>query len=179
MTTPDAHFLPAGERPEKRTRLQEYLEGQQIARLFYLDDSGPTASRGLALELTTGAKLLIFAGRDRNSKYAARLIFRWLARPVIVLPRMGRMFSRGRGADPDAGPADALQERLEGQVIRGVLHRHEPSPRGGECLDVECQDGRLHLEAVVVEGKDHEGVRLLADIEWEWIVRKRARVWMP
>ena len=177
MPARDANFLPKGEHPEPRTRLQERLEGQQVSRLFYLTQPGPTGSYGLVLELTDGSKLIIFAGRDRYSQYAARLLFRWMERPFIVLPRMERAFAGGR--DPVADPPDDLQQRIEGSVIRGVHHVKTPNPHGGEVLELEFTGGgRLHLAARPLEKLTAEGP-LLADIEYDYTEPERSRMVMP
>ena len=177
MPTHDGQFLPQGEHPEPRTRLQERLEGQQISRLYYLTEPGPTGSYGLALELTDGAKLIIFAGRDRYSQYSARLLFRWLERPLIVLPRMERAFAGGR--DTVADPPDDLQQRVEGSLIRGVIHHRTPNVHGGEVLEMEFSDGaRLSLSARPLEKATAQGP-LLADVEYEYIKPERTRMMMP
>lgn len=168
MPSRDGQLIPHGEHAEPRTRLQERLEGQQVSRLHYLDQPGPTGSYGLAFEVTTGAKLIVFAGRDRYSQYSARLLFRWMDAPLIVLPRMARAFSGGRARDPEAGPADPLQERVEGGVIRGVVHLRTPTEHGGEQLVLEFGGGgRLHLKARPIETLTADGP-LLADVEYEW-----------
>jgi len=168
------------ERPVPKTLLQERLEGQQISRLHYLDAPGPTGSRGIALELTTGAKLLIFAGRDRNSAFSARLFFRWLAPPLIILPRMARAFSRGRDGDPAAEPPDELQQRVEGAVIHGVLHSTKPTAHRGEQMAVELRGGgRLAFGAEPIMRMTAEGELLAADLLWSFSEPERARIVMP
>lgn len=169
--------FPAAEHPEPRTRLQERLEGMQVSQLYYLTEPGPTGSYGLVLELTDGAKLIIFASRDRYSQYSARLLFRWMERPLIVLPHMERAFMGGR--DPVADPPDELQQRIEGGVIRGVHHIRTPNERGGEVLEVEFTGGgRLHLAARPIEKLTAEGP-LLADIDYAWSEPERTRLVVP
>lgn len=181
MPTRDGQLIPHGEHPEPRTRLQERLEGAQISRVYYLTEPGPTGSYGLALELTDGAKLIIFAGRDRYSQYSARLLFRWLERPTIVLPRMEKAFVQGRSGDAQADLPDSLQQQLEGLVIRGVIHRKEPTGTGGEALSIEFSNG--HLLVLVAEVMDKmlaDGERLLADIRWHFIREKTTpMIWFP
>lgn len=177
----DANFLPweRAERPTPRTRLQEYLEGQQVSRFYYLDDVGATGSRGIALELTTGAKLIVWAGRDRNSHYTARLVFRWIPMPRIILPRMARAFSAGRDGDPASAPPDDLQRRVEGSVIHGVLHTTTPTECGGEQIAFEMRGGgRLALGAVPIMTATPEGHIQLADIQWWWSEPERTRIVM-
>lgn len=177
MTARDGSLIPQGEHPEPRTRLQERLEGAQVSRLYYLTEPGPTGSYGLVLELTDGAKLIIFAGRDRYSAYSARLLFRWMDRPLIILPRMETAFSGGR--DPVADPPDALQQRIEGSVIKGVHHVRTPNEHGGEMMELELSGGgRLHLAARPIEKRTAHGP-LLADIEYTYTEPERTRVVMP
>ena len=130
----------------------------------------------IGVELTTGAKLVVLAARDRNSQYAARLAFRWLDRPLIVLPRMARAFSGGRDGTPEAEAPDALQQEIEGQVIRGV--RPLPMSRAcGERMEIEFANaGRLHLEAMVME-RSSDG--LLADLGYVFMRPDRTRIVMP
>ena len=176
----DGEFLRPGgfgplEYPEPRTHLQERLEGQQIAILHYLDEAVPTGSRGLALELTTGAKLIIWAGRDRYSRYSARLFFRLMESPLIVTPGMARTFSHG-----EAGERDELQRALEGEVIRGVIHHAEPTKAGGEQVEVELVGGRrVRFVALPMETILPGGLKLLADIEWEITDSARMRIVRP
>lgn len=181
----DGNFLGDGlrrspERAERRTLLQERLEGRMLSRLHYLDTLGPTGSRGLGLELDTGAKLCIFAARDRNSRYTARLVFRWIDRPRIVLPRMDRTWRRGRDADPTAGPADDLQRYVEGQQIRGILSTRTPTASGGEQCALEMADrGRLAIAAQVAEARTDRGELLRADIVYEYSRPERTMIVMP
>ena len=180
----DGDFLPEGgfrpvERPLPRTHLQEMLEGQQVARLHYLDQAGPTGSRGLAFELTDGSKLVVWAGRDRYSKFSARLFFRRVPPPLILTPERAAGFSRGRAADPDAGPPDDLQREVEGEVVRYVIHHKEPTERAGECIEFELKAGaRLYLAAVPME-RVRRGEKLLADVEWVFTKPERRHVVMP
>lgn len=173
----DGKLIPHGEIPERRSLLQERLENKQVSRLYYLTEPGPTGSYGLVLELTDGAKLIIFAGRDRYSTYAARLLFRWMERPLIVLPRMEKAFAGGR--DPAVDPPDDLQQRVEGSVIKGVHHFRTPNEHGGEVMDVEFSGGgRLHLAARPLEKLTAKGP-LLADIDYEFTEPTRTRIVMP
>lgn len=165
------------ERPAPRSDLQEKLERQQIARLHYLDDVGPTGSRGLTIELTTGARLIIWAGRVRDPKFTARLYFRWLPRPLIILPRMERAWSGGRSRDPLAEPADALQKYVEGSMIHGVLHSKRPMRGGGEQMAIEMVGGgRFAIGATPALSQTDEGEVLLADLVYQWSERNRTYI---
>ena len=191
MTPPrfrDGEFLPPGgfapiERPEPRTYLQERMEGEQVSRLYYLDDEpGPTGSYGFAFELTTGGKLIVWATRDKPafSPYTARLVFRYLEPPVIITPDMARAFSGGRGRDPLAEPPDDLQKMIEGQLIRHVQTMREPTSVGGEQVLFEFSSGEsLHLAAVAINKPLPGGKRLLAAIDWVVEGPERARVVIP
>ena len=179
----DRPFLPweKAERPEGSgpgpSRLQERLNGQQISRLYWIDEPGPTRSRALAFELTSGARMIVLAARDRNSRYAARLVFRWMHPPQIILPRMARAFSGGRLRDPEAGPPDDLQQAIEGEVISGVRSIRSPAKGGGERLEIECRGGgRLYLEAMVLEAPRRG---LLADIGYVWSQPEPPRLVRP
>ena len=184
MKTFDGDLFPEGgfrpiERSLPRTHLQEMLEGHQISRLHYLDEVGPTGSRGLAFELTDGSKLVVWAGRDRYSKFSARLFFRRLPPPLILTPERAAGFSRGRAADPAAGPPDALQRRGEGQMIKFVIHHKEPTEKNGETIEVEFTGGaRLSLSALPME-RVRRGEKLLADVEWVFTKPERRHVVMP
>lgn len=181
----DGDFIHEGgfkpiERPTPRTYLQEMLEGHQIARLYYLDEVGPTGSRGLAFELTDGSRLIIWAGRDRYSKFSARLFFRRLPPPLILTPDRAAGFSRGRGADPDAGPPDELQRRVEGQLIKGVVHSREPTEKNGEQISFEFTQGaRLHLSALPMERVRPGEKMLLADIAYEFTRPEKKHMILP
>ena len=182
--TRDGDFIPPGgfkpiEHGLPRTYLQEMLEGHQVAMLHYLDDVGPTGSRGLAFELTDGAKLIVWAGRDRYSRFSARLFFRRLDPPRVVLPETLRVLSGGRARDPALGPPDALQERVEGAMVKNVVHHRVPTEAGGEALDFEFSGGaRLRLTAVPME-RVRGGEMLLADVQYEFVQPERTRVVMP
>lgn len=161
--------------------MQERLEGAQISRLYLLDDEpGPTGSFGFAFEFTTGGKLIVWAGRDRFSQFSARLLFRWLEPPLIVLPRMASAFSGGRDRDPTAEPPTELQQRIEGQVIAHILHFKEPTVAGGERIEYVFTD-RLSLElaAVPIENLTSGGKRLLAAIDWAIAGPERTTVILP
>lgn len=162
----DESVLPwqRAEKPEKRTRLEELLEGQQIARVHYLDKLGPTGSFGLGIELTTGARLIVFTGRSADSKYTALIAFRYLPRPLIVLPRLEKVWRFGMSRDPDAEPPTDLQRYLEGQVVRGVVNHSEPAAKGGEQVEFEFSGGmRLHLIAEPTKKRTHDGL-MIADL---------------
>lgn len=177
----DANFLPwqRAEKPTAKTLLQERLEGQQVSRLHFVDEPGPTGSRMLVFELTTGGKLIVMAGRDRNSAYTARLLFRWMNPPMIILPRMARAFSGGRDADPEAGPPNELQRYIEGAVIHGVLHSSRPTSVGGEQCAIEfVGGGKLALGAVPIMRATEHGP-LLADLLYEYSSPEPKRIVMP
>ena len=180
MSGDDGFFLHGkAERLAPRTHLQEMLEGQQISRLHFLDQVGPTGSRGLAFELTDGSKLIVWAGRDRYSKFSARLFFRRLPSPLILTPERAAGFSRGRGADPEAEAPDDLQRHVEGEVIRFVVHHQEPTEKNGEQIELELVGGaRLHLKALPME-RVRAGETLLADISYEFTRPERTHVIIP
>ena len=165
----DEAALPWGraEKPEKRVRLEQYLEGQQIALVHFLDSVGFSGSRGLAFELTSGAKLIAFAGRSRDSNYSALILFRWMPRPIIVLPRMARVFSGGRIHDPQAGPPDDLQRWIEGAVVRGIINHSEPAARGGEWVSLDFTGGmQLHLISEPIMKLTDQGETMVADLTY-------------
>lgn len=178
----DESLLPwqRAERPAPKTDLQEFLEGQQISRLWYLDEVGPTGSRGLALELTTGARLVVWAGRDRTSAFTARLFFRWLPPPRIIVPRVAKAFAEGRDGDPAAERPDDLQRAVEGQVIRGVLHSRRPTSVGGEQMAIEMRGGaKLALGATPIMRQTAQGDVQMATLDYEWSEPERRLIVMP
>lgn len=153
------------ERPVRREELEQYLEGQQIAVLRYLDAIGPTGSLGIAFELTTGARLLIYAARSGDSKYTAVLAMRWLPRPLIILPRLEKVWRYGMTRELGAEPPDELQKRIEGQVIRGIIQHEDAAGRGGEWISVEFS-GRemLHVVAEPALKMLDSGELMVADV---------------
>lgn len=181
MPTNDGHLLPweRGERPEGTgpgpSRLQERISGQQVSRLYYLDQLGPTGSPGMALEFTSGAKLIIFAGRDRGSGYSARLFFRYLKRPLIVLPRMEKAFGYGRTRGLDE-PADELQKAVEGEVVIGAPTCVEKTAQGGEMMTIEFKHGnKLVLWAEPTMKRTPAGA-MIADVGYAWAGPERSHI---
>ena len=175
----DGHLLPGhgrAEKPEKRTRLAEMLEGGQIATLDVDAGPGPTGSPVMGIELVTGVRLAIMAAFDQNSRYKIRLIFRLMPARAIWTPEDVRRSRFGRPAeeyDPDPKVA-TMQRRVEGEVIRGLIQQVEPTPWGGEAMAMELRNGgRLSLAAGVTE----EGRR--ADIIWDYRDPPRRRIIRP
>lgn len=192
MTIDRGSFLPAdGARPEQRRRIDERLEGKQVAQVFWVQEDsvdpnaspalhvGPTGSPVCAIELTTGEKWIIMAGRDRDSAYTARILFAWMNRPLIVTPTMARAFSRGRYANP-AGPApDDWQQRIEGEVIRGVLHTTKPTAWRGEQMGVEFTGGARLVMAAFPCLERHGPGLIIADLDLRWCEPERTLIEMP
>ena len=136
-------FKPA-EKPERHKVLVQRLEGKQLSVLHYLDAEGPTGSRGFGFEFTDGERWLAFAGRTGDStKYKAVLVWRMIPAPKIIRPRLAAHFAKGRYGDPTLGPADELQERLEGQVLKGLRFAENATSYGGEEQELEWSDGSL------------------------------------
>ena len=167
----DGHLLPGhgrAEKPEKRTRLAEMLEGGQIATLDVDAGPGPTGSPVMGIELATGVRLAIMAARDRNSRYRVRLIFRLMPARAIWTPDDERRSRFGRPAneyDPDPKVA-AMQRRVEGEVIRGLIQQEEPTSFGGEAMAMEFRNGaRLSLAAGLIE---EVGKTPRPDIIWDY-----------
>ena len=165
-------FKPA-ERPEKLKALVQGLEGKQLAVLHYLDAEGPTGSRGLGLELTTGERWIVWAARNNDSKYTAVLVWRMLQKPLIWTPARRRHFASGRDGDATLGPPDDLQRYTEGQVISGLGFGDKPNQRGGEEQKLMFKDGsELILDAVPIRKTIYHREpgsleSLAADIAWE------------
>lgn len=173
----DESALPwKGETPEGSgpgdSSIWERITGLQIARLHYLDNLGPTGSQGLALEFTNGARFIIFAGRDQNSGYSARLFVRFMRRPLIALPRMEKVWS-GLVLGDDYGPTDELQRAVNGAVIHGVLGGRERTAKGGELRAIELTGGRnLTLWAEPALRMTDEGL-MTADVGYAYSDRLR------
>ncbi len=165
-------FKPA-ETPEKLKALVEGLEGKQLAVLHYLPE-GPTGSRGFGFEFTDGERWIVFGGRSADSaKFKAVLVWRKLVAPKIWTPARRKHFASGRDADPLLDPPDELQQRTEGQVIRGLRFAENPTKYSGEEQELELSDGSLLILMArpiqkVIYHKDRGSVEVLtADIEYE------------
>lgn len=143
----DGQFVPLGdgrvECPEPRRRIQERLDGQQIAMLHVIPEPGPTGSPVLGVEMTSGARVVIMAGRDRNSRtWNCRLLLAWMPAQKVWTPQMARHFGHGRLIEAGDPPPEALERWLEGAVVCGIRNIREPTPTGGECLVIELSDGK-------------------------------------
>ncbi len=163
----------SAETPVPHKQLVERLEGRQIAVLHYFDTEGPTGSRGFGLELTNGERWMVFAGRSADSqKYKAVLIWRMLMAPKIWTPARRKHFASGRDADPLLDAPDELQQRVEGQVIRGLRFAENPTSHGGEEQELEFSDGSLLILGArpiqkVIYHKERGSIEVLtADINW-------------
>lgn len=144
----DGRLIPI-ERPEKRTALQERLEGRQIARLVYF--LSPHEEWGCGLELTSGARMAFWSTQDRGaSRYRWRIMIRYLPPQRIWTKSMVAHFTNERKyALKGEEAADALQERVEGGWIEGARPTPEPSPAGGEVIVLELRGGeKLKIEAL-------------------------------
>lgn len=182
MGTTDGQFIPfgggRGERQELRSRISEFTEGQQVSYLHYLDEPGPTGSRGIALEFTTGARLICWAGRDRNSQFTARLLFRFMDPPKIIVPRVASLLSFGRNVLAD--PPDELQREIEGEVIVGIRHSRIPTQTGGEQMGIEFKGGKILAMAAVAVSPTltADGTSaVIADLIWQVIDPSRT-LWL-
>lgn len=175
----DGSLIPGPiERPEPRTALQERLEGKQIARVLLDQDPGPTGSPVLGIEFTTGQRLAVMSKRDSNSRYRARLVFRWMETQNIVTARMARSYSQGRVADLGGVPEDLpdLERGLEGQIIVGVREIVEPTNFGTEQHEWELRGGDVLWLAADHRNRDKRyRAELLADLRQ----RPATRIWMP
>ena len=173
------------ERPEKRSRLAEAVEGKQVALLTFDDGPGPTGSPLMLLEFTDGSGLVIMAGRDRNSRYAARVLLRTLPAPKIWTPSRERKWRFGHDAaeladtkETDPALAD-LQQRVEGAVIRAVRFA-QPDDSASERMALEFTGGAvLRLTAKVLEKRTRRGDLLTADLLWEFTVPGKTVLVVP
>ncbi|MDP3768357.1 MAG: hypothetical protein Q8S13_10105, partial [Dehalococcoidia bacterium] len=127
---------------------------------------------------TTGQRLAVMAKRDMNSRYRARLVFRWMEAQRIITPRMARLFSQGRFADPGGVPGDLpdLERWLEGQVIAGVRVIVEPTEWGGEQCELELRGGDVLWLAADDKVRDR---RYRAELLAQSRRREVTHVWMP
>ena len=188
MKTFDGAFLPGhgkAEHPEKRSRLAEAVEGKQVALLSFDDGPGPTGSPMMLLEFTDGSGLIVMAGRDRNSRYAARVLLRTLPAPKIWTPSRERKWRFGHDAaelaetkETDPLLAD-LQQRVEGAVVEGIRST-QPNASGSERMSLLFKGGAvLTLTAHVLEKRTRRGELLTADLSWEFTAQERTRIAMP
>ena len=176
----DAVFLPgqgggfkSAEQPEKLRVLVQALEGKQLAVLHYLTSEGPTGSFNFGFEFTDGQRWIVMAGRSEDSKkYKAVLVWRMIPAPRIWTPGRRRHFASGRDADPLLDTPDELQQRLEGQVIRGLRFAENPTRYGGEEQEIEWKDGALlilmarPIRKTIYHKERGSLSQLSADIEW-------------
>lgn len=187
MRTFDGNLLPGegrAERPEKRSRVAEAVEGKQVALLSFDDGPGPTGSPMMLLEFTDGSGLIMMAGRDRNSRYAARILLRALPAPRIWTPSRERKWRFGHDAaeladtkETDPLLAD-LQQRVEGAVVAGVRSR-QPANSASEQMALEFKGGAmLTLTAKVIEKRTRKRELLTADLLWEFTVPEKTKVVM-
>ena len=187
MKTFDGNLLPGegrAERPEKRSRLAEAVEGKQVALLSFDDGPGPTGSPMMLLEFTDGSGLIVMAGRDRNSRYAARVLLRTLPAPKIWTPSRERKWRFGHEAaelaetkETDPLLAD-LQQRVEGAMIEGIRSR-QPDDSASEQMAILFKGGAvLTLTAKVLEKRTRTGL-LTADLLWEFTAPDRPRMVWP
>ena len=188
MKTFDGNLLPGegrAERPEKRSRLAEAVEGKQVALLTFDDGPGPTGSPLLLLEFTDGSGLVVMAGRDRNSRYAARVLLRTLPAPKIWTPARARKWRFGHDAaeladtkETDPALAD-LQQRIEGAVVEGIRST-QLEGSASERMRVLFRGGAvLTLTAQVLEKRTQRGDLLTADLSWEFTMPERTRIVVP
>ena len=142
----DLRLFPM-EKPEARTYLQERLEGRQIARLVTLETMD--GCEGFGMELVQRSRLAFWAAPDPDrGKYTHRLVFRYIPPLKIITKEILLHFGMDRRS-AGAGLPDALQERVEGQMIVGCSPTYEPGPHGGEVVTFEFRDGRkFRCEAV-------------------------------
>lgn len=187
----DGQLLPfsGAEVPEPRAYIQERMEGLQIAWAHLVGEPGPTGSPMLGLEFTSGDRALFMAGKDKSSRFTARVVIAWMPAPMIVTARMARYFARGRDGQPgQAAPApgpyadayhrpdgqpDDLQRALEGAIVRHLRHIPDPAPDGGERLELALSGGAtLELAA-----SPTAPAPFAADFRYD--LTRPARLWMP
>lgn len=181
MSGVDGGFLPGSgggfkpaETPVKLRELVEGLEKQQIAVLHYMDAEGPTGSYCLGFEMTSGERWILMASRmvGDSHKYKAVLVWRKLRSPQVWTPARRKHFASGRDADATLGPPDELQQRVEGQVIRGLRFADNPTRYGGEEQEIEFSDGSLlmfsarPISRTMYDPKSGMLEYLTADVEW-------------
>lgn len=175
----EVRLLP-GEQPESANILKQRLEGQVLSRFHFFPDPMPDGGAAAGLELVSTERWIVWASPGQRvvtlgtPVYRQRLLWRMIPAQRIQTPRVLRYFGYGRdsrlftavstspGADLAESPADPVQQRLEGQVIRGVHPILAPNAEGGEQTELEFGDGtRLHLAALRGQG------RYTADLGWE------------
>ena len=143
----DVRLLPV-DKPERRTMLEERLEGRQLARLQYM--MTPGNEWGVGLVLTSGARIFMWAMENFSERYAWRLPMRWIPPQKIWTKGMNRHYGTERKYALKAEEeADALQARVEGQMIVGAKPTYEPNASRGEVLLIEIREGdTLKIEAL-------------------------------
>lgn len=149
--------------PVRPTVLREMLEGQQIGRLTMLHDPNPFGGRQFGLELTSSARLVFMAvPEQRGSEYRWRLRWTLFEAMKIITPSMVRHFARDRHALGE-DPPNALQQRIEGDIIRGAPSCTDVNEDQGEVIRLEMLSGAT-VEFHARPGNEH----WTATCQWRW-----------
>ena len=138
------HPLAYGQEPEKRSRLQDILEGKMITHVMFdptgWDDLGyiegwPTA----AFELDSAEVLLVSGVPDVTPGAAYRYVL-----PLVLIPAP-LMLSQGRALVVQSGRPEAdttdVQQKLRGKLVRFAHITREATREGGEQMLWEFSDG--------------------------------------
>ena len=178
-------LIPA-EKPEGVTKLQQRLDGQQVARLDYV--LSPALEWGLALAFTGTARFIVWATKDDfGEKYKYRLMLRWMMPQKILTGRgLYSRFNRDRHAVVDMHgrpaaeePHDALQQAVEGEVIIGAEPTYEPNRQGGETLVIQFRGGgALTIQALPPRPSERKK-GYLSDLAADWTELDRTTINTP
>lgn len=148
---------PEAAQPENPDKIIEMLVGQQISRVIYFQDAGMFGGAQLGLMLRSHMRPVFMAADGEHLaalKKAKAYPYRWgIAVTLfealrIVTDRMDQAMRSDRrrmGEDPP----DTLQERVEGELILGVVR--ETGPDHAEQLRLELS-GHLDFTITATRG---------------------------
>lgn len=156
-------------REERPDRLRDMMVGQQIARLVYFQD--PSMFQGAQVGFMLRSHLRpVFLAADGEHLAALKKVPRWPYRWAIAMTlfealtittaSMERAMTSDRHRVGDA-PPDALQKRVEGELVLGAHHIAEPTKEGGEQIRLELSGGwDLWIRATPGAGAIFAGLEL-------------------
>lgn len=163
----EGSFLGIGESPQPTVYIQERCEGQQISGVYWMGSRHnelPPGWRGMGLEFTNSAKLVVMAAPVLERTRTARLLFRWIAPEKIWTARMDTIYRLGLDR---ATPTDVIQQQVQGQLIKNVITVRDPTAEGGEEILFEFSGG----SGMAVRALPNQRHPLLADLEVQMLER--------
>ena len=129
-------------KPINPAHLRDMLPGKQIGRLVgTFPEANPWGGSMAGLELTDSTRIVLMAQpTPLHPVYGARVAWSQFERLNIITPSMVRHFTRSRRHAKEEA-ANRMQERVEGQVVLGVMTTRVPNEWGGETARFELSEG--------------------------------------